>query len=153
MRTKTILTFFLALCLISAPPSGHSQSSSSFKTPLSQDILNILVNEISGQIIFNNEVILAGAPWIRNAAEFANTLYESEKMVDIAKSYGIETIRIDQFTRDREFSYAFEGEFWIVKPEKKTCRPPGGRCRPCCQRVFICGYHWRSYLYSTSPGK
>jgi len=119
MKTKTIFSLFLALFLFLAPPSGHGQSGSSFKTPLSQDILNILVNEISGQIIFNNEVILAGAPWIRNAAEFSGTLYESQKMVEIAKSYGIETIRIDQFKRDREFSYAFEGEFWIVKPEKK----------------------------------
>ncbi|MCJ7580927.1 MAG: M28 family peptidase [Candidatus Aminicenantes bacterium] len=119
MRTKTIISLILALFLFLAPPTGHSQSGSSFKTPLSLDILNILANEISGQMIFNNEVILAGAPWIRNTAEFANTFYESEKIVDIAKSYGIETIRIDQFKRDGEFSYAFEGEFWIVKPETK----------------------------------
>ncbi len=119
MKIKTILIPFLALCFLLVPPLGHSQSKSSFKTPLTQEILNILINEVSGQIIFNNEVILAGAPWIRDAAEFSGTLYESQKMVDIAKSYGIETIRIDQFKRDREFSYAFEGEFWIVKPEKK----------------------------------
>ena len=119
MKIKTILIPFLASCLFLVPPFGHSQSSSPFKTPLSQDILNILANEVSGQIVFNNEVILSGAPWIRDVAEFRNTLYESEKIVEIAKSYGIETIRIDQFKRDREFSYAFEGEFWIVKPEKK----------------------------------
>ncbi len=119
MKTKIILSLFLALFLFLAPPFGLCQSRNPFKTPLSQETLNILVNEISGQIIFNNEVILAGAPWIRNAAEFTNTLYESEKIMDIVKSYGIETIRVDQFKRDREFSYAFEGEFWIVKPEKK----------------------------------
>lgn len=119
MRTKTIIPLFLAFFLFAAPPSGQSQSGSSFKTPLSQDLLNILANEISGQIIFNNEVILAGAPWIRNISEFTNTFYESEKIVEITKSYGIETIRIDQFKRDSEFSYAFEGEFWIVKPENK----------------------------------
>ncbi len=119
MKFKTIIIPFLALCLFLVPPFGHSQSNSPFKTPLTQEILNILINEVSGQIIFNNEVILAGAPWIRDAEEFSGTLYESQKMVEIAKSYGIETIRIDQFKRDREFSYAFEGEFWIVKPEKK----------------------------------
>ncbi|MFC2166861.1 M28 family peptidase [Acidobacteriota bacterium] len=119
MKTKTIISLFLTMFLFLAPPTGHSQSESSFKTPLSQDILNILANEISGQIIFNNEVILAGAPWIRNTAEFANFFYESERIVDITKSYGIETIRIDQFKREGEFSYAFEGEFWIVKPETK----------------------------------
>jgi len=119
MKTKPILFIFLALLLFFAPSYGLCQSGSSFKTPLSPDILNLLVNEISGQIIFNNEVILAGAPWIRDASEFSDTFYESIKMIEIAKSYGIETIRIDQFKRNREFSYAFEGEFWIVKPEKK----------------------------------
>lgn len=119
MKFKPILIPFLALFLFLVPPFGHSQSNNPFKTPLTQEILDILVNEVSGQIIFNNEVILAGAPWIRDAAEFSGTLYESQKIVEIAKSYGIETIRIDQFKRDREFSYAFEGEFWIIKPEKK----------------------------------
>lgn len=119
MKIKTLLVSFLALCLFIVPPTGKAQSGNPLKTPLSQEILNILVNEVSGQIIFNNEVILAGAPWIRDAAEFSDTLFESQKMVEIAKNYGIETIRIDQFKRDREFSYAFEGEFWIVKPETK----------------------------------
>ena len=127
MRTKTILhhslsiSFSLALVLFLflSPQLGQSQSNSSFKTPLSQDLLNILANEISGQIIFNNEVILAGSPWIRKNAEFTSTFYESRKIVDLAKSYGIDTLRIDQFKREGNFSYAFEGEFWIVKPEKK----------------------------------
>ena len=35
------------------------------QTPLPQEVLTLLANEISGQTIFNNEVILAGAPWIR----------------------------------------------------------------------------------------
>lgn len=40
-------------------------------------------------------------------------------MVEIAKSYGIDTMRIDRFNRDRDLDYPFEGEFWIVKPEQK----------------------------------
>ena len=45
--------------------------SQALKTPLSQEVLTILTNEISGQFIFNNEVLLAGAPWLREKNEFA----------------------------------------------------------------------------------
>jgi hypothetical protein len=79
----------------------------------------MLVNEISGQVIYNNEIILAGAPWIRGKDEFSGTFYESQKIYDLAKSYGIETIRLDRFPSDRKINYAFEGEFWIVKPKKE----------------------------------
>jgi len=89
------------------------------KTPLSAKTINLLVNEISGQVIYNNEVILCGAPWIRERDEFSDTFYESQKIYDIAKSYGIETVRLDRFPSDRKINYAFEGEFWIEKPKKE----------------------------------
>jgi hypothetical protein len=47
------------------------------RTPLSQDVLTLLANEVSGQIAFNNEVRLADAPWVRDLSEFSGTLYET----------------------------------------------------------------------------
>jgi aminopeptidase YwaD len=88
-------------------------------TPLSQDILTLLANEISGQIIFNNEVVLAGAPWIREQAEFTDTFYESHKIYDMVRKYGIETVRLDRYPSDREFEYPLQGEFWILEPEEQ----------------------------------
>lgn len=115
---RRIIFIFVILTLIT-PYSGMGQSSQALKTPLSQDILNLLTNEISGQIIYNNEIILAGAPWIRSESEFSDTFFESQKIVELARSYGIETVRLERYTRDSEFDYPFEGEFWIVKPRKK----------------------------------
>ncbi len=89
------------------------------QTPLPQEILTLLADEISGQMIFNNEVILAGAPWIRNPREFSDTLYEARKIYDLVRRYGIETSRLERTPREQEFDYPLQAEFWIVKPQKR----------------------------------
>lgn len=113
------LTFVFMIFVLVTPYSGLSQVSPAFKTPLSQEILDLITNEVSGQIIYNNEVLLAGAPWIRDKGEFTDTFYESQKIVDIARSYGIETVTLERYESEREFDYPFEGEFWILKPKKR----------------------------------
>ena len=119
MKNKVVFVSALVLLILSLPYSSTSQTPKLPKTPLSSKTLNLLVNEISGQVIYNNEVILCGAPWIREKDEFSGTFYESQKIYDIAKSYGIETVRLDRYPSDRKINYAFEGEFWIVKPKKE----------------------------------
>jgi hypothetical protein len=119
MKNKAFITSVLIFLVMSIPFASHGQSPRLPKTPLSQKTIDLLVNEISGQVIYNNEVILCGAPWIRQKAEFLDTFYESQKIYDLAKSYGIETIRLDRFPSERKINYAFEGEFWIVKPKKE----------------------------------
>ncbi len=88
-------------------------------TPLLPETLTLLANEISGQIIFNNELILAGAPWLREQVEFSDTFYESQKIYDMVRKYGIETVRLDRYPSEREFDYPLQGEFWILEPEKR----------------------------------
>ena len=126
---KAIWILFIVFCLIStaliSPKSTIGQQrppqkqNPALKTPLSQDILTLLANELSGQIIFNNEVTLAGAPWIRDKKEFTGTFYESQRIYDIARSYGIETVKLIRYPRDRTFDYPIQGEFWLVEPEKR----------------------------------
>ncbi|MFH1943879.1 MAG: M28 family peptidase [bacterium] len=121
MKTRSFIrrcVLFLTLSFI-VPYWGMSQDSDVLRTPLSQEVLDLLTNEISGQIIFNNEVILAGAPWIRAKSEFSDTFFESQRIFEMVKEYGIETVRLDRYESDRTFEYAFEGEFWIVKPERR----------------------------------
>jgi len=120
---KTIL-ILTALVLLSttfllAQNSPKKEPNPALKTPLSQKILTLLANEISGQIIFNNEVKLAGAPWIREEKEFSDTLYESQTIYDMVRSYGIETTRLDRFESDRKINYPVKGEFWLLKPKKR----------------------------------
>ncbi len=101
--------------LFGQPKSKHPE------TPLPQALLNILANEISGQMIFDNEVILAGAPWVRDAGEFSEKgrLFEAAKIVELAKKYGIKTIKLERSKRDRKGQYPMEGEFWLTKPEHR----------------------------------
>ncbi|MCJ7679350.1 MAG: M28 family peptidase [Candidatus Aminicenantes bacterium] len=95
-------------------------SRSPLTTPLSQEILTALANETSGQTAFNNEVRLAGAPWIRSREELKSRFLESTLIHRIVKEeYGISTTRIDRYDRDQNFTYPLEGELWIIEPEKR----------------------------------
>ncbi len=107
---------FLLTCILSVPIIVHAQP---LKTPLSQDVLDILTNEISGQLIFNNEVKLAGAPWIRDAEEFTDTLYESAMLYKLTKGYGIENVELNRIDEEGTFDYPLAGEFRIVEPKER----------------------------------
>ncbi len=122
MKTKKQLFQEIAIILLFVTLlSNHSfsQQYPAIKTPLSQELLTLLTNEISGQTIFNNNVILAGAPWQRNEKEFSSTFYESQKIYDMVKEYGIDNVELLKYPVDRPFTYPFEGEFWITSPNKR----------------------------------
>lgn len=89
------------------------------KTPLPQGMLTLLANEVSGQMAFNNEVRLAGAPWMRHLSEFSGTLYETQAIYDLVRGYGIETTRIERSPGNRKVDYPVEGELWITEPDKR----------------------------------
>lgn len=114
---------FLAIIMMGrvAPAQERDRLAESpvLKTPLPAETLNLLANEISGQLIFNNLVKLAGAPWLRDEKEFTDTFYESGKIYEIVRSYGIETTKLERFKSSGTFEYPMKGEFWILKPERK----------------------------------
>lgn len=89
------------------------------QTPLPQETLDLLADELSGQVIFNNMMIVAGAPWIRKTQEFTGTLYEAQKMLDLAREYGLRNVSLERVKRDRQFDYPTEAEFWVLEPEKR----------------------------------
>ncbi len=95
---------------------SYAAAQDPLETPLEAGLLTLLTNEISGQMAFNNLVKLAGAPWLRDPAEFTDTFYEARQLYDLVRSYGIETVRLDRYPGPGTFSYATEGEFWIVEP-------------------------------------
>jgi len=96
-----------------------AQNYPAIKTPLKQELLTLLTNEISGQTVFNNNVILAGAPWVRKDKEFSTTFYESQRIYEMTKEYGINTVELIKYPVDRPLTYPFEGEFWVTSPEKR----------------------------------
>jgi len=127
IRTIAVIAAAAALVFLAAPAGGRAQGppqpqprpSVLPRTPLPQNVLDLLANEISGQIIYNNEVKLAGAPWLREEREFKEGFYESETIAALARGYGVADVRIDRFPRANQLDYAVAGEFWTLKPEKK----------------------------------
>ena len=111
--TVCVIAGLTVAALAQAPPASLP------KTPLPQEVLTLLANEVSGQMAFNNEVRLAGAPWVRDRAEFAGTLDEAQKIYDLVRSYGIETTRIERSPSDRKVDYPMEGELWVTEPEMR----------------------------------
>ena len=89
------------------------------RTPLAQETLDLFANEISGQMAFNNLVKLAGAPWLRDPAEFGGTFYEAQTLYDLVRGYGIDTVRLERHASPRTYDYPHEGELWVVEPEKR----------------------------------
>jgi hypothetical protein len=114
--TRLFPPLIIILTLLTFPRSTDAQS---LKTPLDQEVLTLFTNELSGQMIFNNEVLLAGAPWLRDTEEFSGTFYEAEKIHEMALDYGIETTRLVRHPRDGRFDYALEGELWIEEPARR----------------------------------
>jgi aminopeptidase YwaD len=96
-----------------------ARPNTALKTPLPQDLLTLLSNEVSGQIAFNNMIRLAGAPWVRDPGEFKGTMEETQKLYDTVRSYGIETVKIERYPGTATTDYPLEGEFWMLAPEKR----------------------------------
>ncbi len=111
------LTYFLAASFLLLSSSGMTQDP--LETPLRQEVLTLLANEVSGQMAFNNLVKLAGAPWLRDPAEFTSTFDEAKELQRLVRSYGIETVRLDRHPGSGTFTYPVEGELWIEQPEPR----------------------------------
>lgn len=91
------------------------QRSDPLKTPLSEDLLLLLADEISGQDAFNNMVKLAGAPWLRTPEELSgeSNFYESEELHRMVLAYGIETVRLDRYEAPGTFAYPMAGDLRV----------------------------------------
>jgi aminopeptidase YwaD len=107
------LAVVLAAGLLAQGPGSQPP----LKTPLPQPVLTLLANEVSGQMAFNNEVRLAGAPWVRDLSEFSGTMYETQRIYDLVRRYGIETTRIERSPSERKVDYPADGQLWVTEPE------------------------------------
>ncbi len=123
--TRMATPCLLAIVLLSPPalaqpPSGGAPAAAPAqtapRTPLEQDTLARLANEVSGQMAYDNLVRLAGAPWQRDRREFSGTLDETQRVHDLVRSYGIDTVRIDQSAGTRTIEYPRDAEFWVMQP-------------------------------------
>jgi aminopeptidase YwaD len=87
-------------------------------TPLPRSVLDILANEVSGQMAYNNEVLLAGAPIVRDEKELTGTFFETSRICELARAAGLDNARILRYPGQGTFTYPLEAELWLVRPSK-----------------------------------
>ncbi len=92
---------------------------------LPEELIDLLINEVSGDIPFQNEILLSGVNRNRTAEEYEGTFYEADFILKKLKEYGIEEASIEKFPGlfRTEHWDAESAELWMVKPEhrKLTC--------------------------------
>jgi aminopeptidase YwaD len=115
---RVVLPWIVAFSLFRPAPwptSLLAQDADPLKTPIPEEILRMLADEVSGQDAFNNMVKLAGAPWLRTPEELTgeSNFYESEELYRMATAYGIETVRLDRYDAPGTFEYPLAGELWV----------------------------------------
>jgi hypothetical protein len=108
-----LILLFSSTSAASGPVCG--QRADLLETPLPNEVLLLLAEEVSGQEAFDNMVRLAGAPWLRTPEELSGetNLFESEELYRMVRAYGIETVRLDRYDGPGSFTYPTEGDLWV----------------------------------------
>jgi aminopeptidase YwaD len=115
---KIILMSLLILCachFASAQPAEGIP-----KTLLPLSLLQEIINEASGDLALQNEILIAGVNRNRLPEEYIKGYWDAAFILNKLKEYGLkESQIIDLPTRGPETWDAEMGELWIVKPYKR----------------------------------
>ncbi len=127
---KKCFYFFILMFLTSSYSFLKSQTIYDLQeTIISPQMINNIVNEISGTLPYNHMIEMAGYNRDRKKEEYEGLYWESEYIVNKAKEYGFSDAHIEHFPQDYEQWDAEVGELWLVEPEERlliSCRdvPP-----------------------------
>jgi aminopeptidase YwaD len=131
LAKKFMFAFILFLFLIafSFNPSAQQRYVRESIVPiplLSEEIMDLLINEVSGEIQLNNEKLLAAFNHNRAADEYEKLFYESKCVFERLKEYGIEECGIEEVPVMLIDDYRWDAEsaeLWLLQPEKRklTC--------------------------------
>jgi aminopeptidase YwaD len=115
-RIPALLAAALILALL-APALSAQPAEGIPRTLLPLPLMRILVNEASGDLALQNEILLAGVNRNRKAEEYKDGYFEPKFLIERLKEYGIPDCRIiDLPTRSPKSWDAVRGELWITKP-------------------------------------
>jgi hypothetical protein len=119
LKSLSIALFLFLLVSLFVLPRQYNPP----ETILPEEIIKIILNEVSGQLAFNNEVMLAGYNHIRTGEEFKTFFYESNYMAGKLKEYGVEEVRLEDLAEmmpERgEWWARVDAELWMVKPREQ----------------------------------
>jgi hypothetical protein len=118
---KAVGLLIVLVALVAADASPQA-----FKTPetvLTDEILKALINEVSGQLAFNNEVATAGTVRLRTKEEFDGYLYEAAFLAAKLKEYGLDDVVLESLNKGEARPGGWwvgqEAELWMKAPDEK----------------------------------
>ena len=125
--TKKTVNYFIYLCaalLLFLSVSGVVNSQQKYRAPetiLPESVIKMLIDEISGQLALNNEIMMAGYNHIRPPEEFNTFFYESDYLAKKLKEYGLDEVRLEDVGK----SYAEKGATWWARVDAElTMKEP-----------------------------
>ncbi len=120
----SIVMVLAALMLIGFGPSETLFSQDRFKAPatiLDDATLKLILEEVSGQIAFNNEAMMAGYNRIRTPEEMTGLMYEADYLSKVLKSYGLDEVTVESLKLPGRATWwvGQDAELSMVAPEKR----------------------------------
>lgn len=85
----------------------------------SREFLDLLNNEISGEIAYGHVVNLSGWPKNRPAKEYTDLFYETKYVMEKAREYGLDQTDLEVFPWKYSCWDPVSAELWMVQPEKR----------------------------------
>src|SRR3954447_20285436 len=85
------------------------------RTLLSQDQMNAIINEASGERAMHHVLQLVPYQFVRPPAEYQGHFRESEVMAKLAKEYGFTNVAIEDYPTGQTWQPVV-GELWITSP-------------------------------------
>jgi len=86
---------------------------------LHPDLIKAIINEVSGEIALQNEIMLAPYERLRTKEEFTTQLWESTYIMKKAKEYGLQEVQLHTFPSDDPLWQVEVGELWMMEPVQK----------------------------------
>jgi len=85
------------------------------RTLLSQEQMNAIINEASGERAMHHVLELVPYQFVRPPAEYQGHFRESEVVAKLAKEYGFTSVTIEDFPTGQTFQ-PVAGELWVTSP-------------------------------------
>ena len=114
---QRIAPYLVAAALISGAPGQTTPPRP--ETVLPTEVLRVIIDEVSGDLAFQNEVLLGGVYRNRPPQEYASRYFETDFILKKLREYGIEDSEIiDLPTRSEKTWDAESAELWVTKPAR-----------------------------------
>jgi hypothetical protein len=86
---------------------------------LPDEVVNAIINEVSGEQAFQNEMLLGEREMNRPKQEYFENFRETDVILKLAKEYGFSDVHVEKFYTGDSLWDAVKAELVMVEPEKR----------------------------------